>query len=459
MSATANLASRLNDTVGSHHVVSAPEELATYAVDGMPPGAIVRPSSAAEVAEVVKFAVADNLAVLPLGSRSKCDLGLPPSRYDIALDMTGLHEVAHYDAGDMTLSIDAGMPLRELEGFLRPHGQFLPLAVPCFESTTAGGTVASGIDSVLRYQYGTVRDFLIGAEFVDGTGQLCKSGGRVVKNVTGYDLQKLLIGSLGTLAVVTRLNFRTFPLAAMSRGHVAAFRGVAAALQYREMLEKAGMPLANLEIISPETGKIMRAILLQENQPVASGLEEGAWCVYSAFEGTARVVNRISGDLEKFARTAGARHSELLEGVPDDALGGMLREAFEWLRWSAPATMLLRLAVCGKGTELADELTRSADAHSLRSALLLRSSGIIYFAVLSDDPARLVSAAKEIYAAVTTLAHSQGGHATVLHAPPDAKRRAAEARLERRDAGLQQRVKKVFDPSGIFAPGRVAGGI
>jgi glycolate dehydrogenase FAD-binding subunit len=458
MSVTANLAAKLAEAVGVHHVVSAPEELAAYAIDSLIPAAIARPASAAEVMEVVKFAVAEKLAVVPLGSRSKCEMGMTPARYDIALDMSGLYEVAHYDAGDMTLSIDAGMPLRELEVFLRSHGQFLPLGVPCFETTTAGGVVASGIDSVLRQQYGTARDFLIGAEFVDGTGQLCKSGGRVVKNVTGYDLQKLLIGSLGTLGVITRVNFRTFPLPASAGGHLAAFAKSAAALEYRDRIVKTGIPLTNLEMISPEVAKVIQAILQQSEQRVPVDLNEGLWSVYSAFEGTERVVTRISMELENFARLAGAHDSSLLKGAADETLGGMLREAFEWLRWAAPTTVLLRLAICGRAGQVIDELVRAAQAQRLRSALLLRSTGIVYFALFSDDEADLVAPAKEIYLAATTLAHSQGGYATVLHAPPEIKRRIAGA-CSRRDAALQQRVKKVFDPSGIFAPGRVAGGI
>jgi glycolate oxidase FAD binding subunit len=249
---TSHVASRLADVLEASRVVTAPEELAAYSIDGLVPSAIVLPASAAEVAELVRFAVADKLAIVPFGSRSKCDVGMPISRYDIAVDMTAIREVAHYDAGDLTLSVNAGIPLRGLDPFLRQHGQFLPLAVPCFESTTAGGTVASGIDSALRMQYGSVRDFLIGAEFVDGTGQLCRSGGRVVKNVTGYDLHKLLIGSLGTLGIITRVNFRTFPVPETSAGHLASFPGHENALAYRKSVENSGLPLANLEVLSPE---------------------------------------------------------------------------------------------------------------------------------------------------------------------------------------------------------------
>src|SRR5438067_11931379 len=149
---------------------------------------------------------------------------MPPSLLDVSIDMTELYKIAHYDPGDLTVSVDAGARFNDLAAPLYKQKQFLPLPVPFYVESTIGGIIASGVDSALRHSYGTARDFLIGAEFIDGTGHLCKSGGRVVKNVTGYDLQELLIGSLGTLAVITRLNFRTFPAAPASRGFVLSFR-------------------------------------------------------------------------------------------------------------------------------------------------------------------------------------------------------------------------------------------
>jgi glycolate oxidase FAD binding subunit len=454
-----NLAARVKEAAGVRNVVSAPEELVAYAIDGLSPALIVRPCSAIEVADVVKFAIAEKLKMVPLGSRSKCEMGMAPTRYDIALDMTGLHDIAHYDAGDMTLSIDAGKPLREVEEFLREHGQFLPLAVPCFESTTAGGTIASGIDSVLRQQYGTARDFLIGAEFVDGKGQLCKSGGRVVKNVTGYELHKLLIGSLGTLGLITRVNFRTFPLPAISAGYLATFSKSAAALEYRKMLAKAGVPLTNLELISPEAGNMIRAILQRGEQPVPDVLQERSWWAYCSFEGNEAVVKRISAELERLARGAGSRNLRLLESSADEMVGGMLREGFEWLRWAAEATVLYRLALCGDPTEAIATLSDRAESLELRSALLLRSCGIVYFAIFAESDEEIVEPAQALDSVAVALARSLGGHSSVLYAPLKAKLKIVEGRGDQARLPLHQRVKKAFDPSGIFVPGRVVGEI
>ncbi len=459
MRAATDVAGRLAEAIGAKRIVAAEEELAAYAIGGLTPTAIARPASAEEAAEVVRFALVEKHAVLPLGSRSKCELGMLPERYDIALDMTGLRGIAHFDAGDLTLSVNAGIPLRELEIYLKQRGQLLPLAVPCFESATAGGTIASGIDSALRMQYGPARDFLIGAEFVDGTGQLCKSGGRVVKNVTGYDLHKLLIGSLGTLGVITRVNFRTFPLAAWSGGHLAGFAKAQGALEYRKAASKAGLPLANLEVLCPSVAEMIRAILEKLGGGPAE-LEQAKWLVYCSFEGNEGVVRRIGLELEKIAGEVSAAHSRVLEKAEDESLGGMLRESFEWLRWASPANVICRLAMPEIKIELLAKLSQLSESAALRSGLLVRATGIVYFAVFAgSEEESATEALTRIVAAVSSLARVENGHATLLHAPLAVKAKAVKAGARQVNQAMQLRVKQAFDPSGVFVPGRWAGGI
>src|SRR6476660_8650708 len=255
-SPAASLPARLGSIVGASRVLADSASCAGYAVDEFLPAAVARPTSAAEVAEIVRFAALEKLVLIPCGNRTKLAIGMPPSRFDNALDMTSLDQILHYDPGDLTVSAEAGTPLVKLNSALNEHNQFLPLLVPWYSRSTIGGTIASGIDSPLRQFYGTARDFLIGAEFVDGTGHLCKSGGRVVKNVTGYDLHKLLIDSLGSLAVITRLNFRTFPTPVLSRAFVASFPDAEAALALRRAVASSSLTPLTLDIVGPERAQI-----------------------------------------------------------------------------------------------------------------------------------------------------------------------------------------------------------
>ncbi|HUI52906.1 MAG TPA: FAD-binding oxidoreductase, partial [Terriglobales bacterium] len=281
MTITANLSARLESLLGSERVLSSESDSRIYAIEDCIPAAVVKPANAQEVAEVVRFAAAENLALVCCGSRSKLNMGLPPRRYDVAVDLTALTEIVHYDPEDLTLSVDAGLPLASLADVLAARGQFLPLSVPFFKTSTVGGSVASGIDSMLRLQYGASRDFLIGAEFVDGKGQLCKSGGRVVKNVTGYDIHKLLIGSLGTLAAITRLNFRTFPLPETSAGHLAGFSTPETALAFRKSVLASGLPFSGVQLFDPGFAELLSGKLREGNRPAAELLDPPRWFVYA----------------------------------------------------------------------------------------------------------------------------------------------------------------------------------
>ena len=149
--------------------------------------------------KIVKFALSEKLAVVASGARTKLGMGMPPRQYDLAVDMTRLARVTAYDPQDLTLGVESGISLREITNLLAEHRQFLPLAVPFADRATVGGTVAPGVDGPLRQFYGTARDYVLGMEFVTGEGVLAKSGGRVVKNVSGYDIHKVMIGALGTL--------------------------------------------------------------------------------------------------------------------------------------------------------------------------------------------------------------------------------------------------------------------
>ena len=460
MSSTANLFSQLEKLLGSDRVRSSEAVLKGFAIAGHAPMAALKPGTAEEVAEIVGFAVAEKLAVVPCGSRSKLDLGIPPQRYDLALDMTGLCQIAHYDPGDLTVSVDAGIPLSKLSKALAEKNQFLPLAVPCHATSTVGGAIASGIDSALRHQYGTSRDFLIGAEFVDGTGKRCKSGGHVVKNVTGYDLHKLLIGSLGTLGVITRLNFRTFPLPELRNGFMATFSEMEAALNFQDSLLQSGMPFSNLELFDPQFSALLAACSNHAGYSIPGSLGTNAWHVFASFEGIAGVMERIQRELRERCNQAGAEHSGALEAGHAQQGSDALRESFDLLRSAAANVALLRIVLPQWAPGDVAELHQPLKQAKLSSAFVLRACNIAYLALLSerDDP-QTNEAMELCVSAVRTGVEAKKGSATLLDSPAWLKDRPNVWGTKRADFPLMQRVKQAFDPHNIFAPGRFVGGL
>ena len=482
-SAPANLAARLKSLLDASRVVADPAACADYAVDEKVPAAVAKPVSAEEAAEMVRFAALEKLAIIPCGNRTKLGIGMPPSRYDVALDMTGLHQIAHYDPADLTLSVDAGFSLGKLNAALFEHHQFLPLLVPYYSLATIGGTIASGIDSPLRQFYGAARDFLIGAEFIDGKGNLCKSGGRVVKNVTGYDLHKLLIGSLGTLAVITRLNFRTFPSPPASRGLVASFPSAEGALALRRAISESPLNPLTLDVLSPGMAQIFAtrtpatpevAVFSEENRAtgpdslprVGDWFRPREWQLCAAFAGTPEVRERYARELSRFAEQSRATSTVILDDTSRPSLWGRLRESLSMLIEASPATAVFKISVLPAGhPALFADLHEIAERTGFAHALVARASGTIYFALLpasanAETANSLAAASSQIFESVSASggpAPADRGHATLFLAPPALKKRLNISGPPRSDLALVRRLKSAFDPQNIFAPGRFVG--
>ena len=480
-SAASHFVRRLESAVGASQVVADPTVCMQYAVDEIIPSAVAKPASAEDVAEIVRFAALEKLALIPCGHRTKLEIGMPPSRYDIALDMTGVHQVAHYDPGDLTVSVDAGANFNELAAPLYKQKQFLPLSVPFYFESTIGGIIASGVDSSLRYSYGTARDFLIGAEFVDGTGHLCKSGGRVVKNVTGYDLHKLLIGSLGTLAVITRLNFRTFPAAPSSRGFVFCFRAPEDALAFDKLVERSPLRPASIDVLSPQLMQLFLEAEKNSPEPPAAPFEgkvpADSWHLCISVEGTPEVCQRASRELDQLATSSPAKPTQFVtlnesEGAD---LWHSIGQSIPLLLEASPAAAIFKISTLpARLIALLQQLRALADQAPLPHATLARACGVLYFALLPNpgDPAtlqRLGEAASRIF----SLCASENASAFLPWCPAPLKRQiniwghdfvapassrhlsSSGSPVARTDVSFMRRLKSAFDPQNIFAPGRL----
>jgi glycolate oxidase FAD binding subunit len=450
-----NVAARLETVVGAARVNATSESCAKFAIDGVVPSAVARPASSAEVVEIVRFAKSEKLALIPCGHRTKLAIGMLPSRYDIALDMTALNQIAYYDPADHTLSVDAGMNLAELAEALAQQKQFLPLAVPFFEECTVGGTIASNIGSALRPGYGSARDFLLGAEFVNGAATFTKSGGRVVKNVTGYDLHKLLIGSLGTLGAITRLNFRTFPLPE-GYGHlVSTFSSVDSIARFQATVSKSPLAPSSFDILGPEAAQTVAEFKDDRDSPLPSWFTRGEWHVCVGFEGPEAILRRYSSELVQYAQQCGASDYHLLEESDDKSLGGALRELLNLLACSGPAATIFRINVFPAFPPDVTNLRTLAQRFSLPCYVFANSSGPVYFALTPNDlEDKTIAALTQIASGVFEYAASKNGHASILFCPRELKEQVHVWGDPRSDAYLMRRVKNAFDPQNIFAPGR-----
>jgi glycolate oxidase FAD binding subunit len=447
-----------------------PEICSDYSVDNLAPQVIATPSSAEQAAELIKFAVSENLSIIPVGNRTKLAIGMPPTRYDIALNTTSLNQIAHYDPADLTLSVGAGANFNDFAVPLYQQKQFLPLSTPFYFESTIGGIIASGLDSALRHSYGTVRDFLLGAEFIDGTGALCKSGGRVVKNVSGYDLHKLLIGSLGSLGVITQVNLRTFPLPPEARGFVASFSSAEQALQLNRAIAASSLSPASIELICSQLLQLFidRPVgLTDPSEPPSAPLNnlfpQNSWHLCISVEGNTEVCTRYVRDLTQLAMQATANNIRILDFTDSSGpdLWHLIGQAIPTLLEASPDAVIFKITqLPTKLPSLIEQLTATADQFSVAHATMARASGVLYFALLpqSGDESTIPT----LHAAANQsfiLCAQQSANATILFCPTKLKSLLNIWGPTQSNPTLTRALKSAFDPHNIFAPGRFAGGI
>ena len=394
----------------------------TDAVDGVGPGLVACPTDTAQVAEVLRAATAHGLSVVPRGRGTKLSWGTPPSSADVVLDVSALDQVLDHAAGDLIVAAQAGARLSDVQQAVGSAGQRLALdeTVP---GTSIGGLLAANTSGARRVATGSARDLLIGITVVRADGVVAKAGGRVVKNVAGYDLGKLLIGSLGTLAVIVDATFRLHPLpAARSWVSVPAADPAEAHRLVQSVLNAQAVP-AGIEVEWAPTGAGTVSVLLE-------GREEGV-------AGRAETVRRLLGETSTGS------------GVEEPADGATYPWDVTAVGDDRATALKLTFALSG----LADVLTAAteAGAHVRGSA----GAGVAYAALAPGTPVATVSGALDLLRRACT---AHGGSAVVVDASADVKA-GVDVWGPVPAVDLMRRVKEQFDPDHRLAPGRFVGGI
>ena len=288
-------------------------------IDDFGPLAVVRPQSVAELGDLVRRAAAERQALYPVGGGTMLGLGLPPSRPGWAVDVRSLNHVIDYPARDMTITVQAGVTVAELRRVLAAENQRLPVDVPHADRATLGGALAANVSGPRRYGFGTLRDYVLGISTVNDEGQEVKAGGRVVKNVAGYDLCKLHIGALGTLGVITQATLKVRPIpearALITLGCDAA--GLEALL---ERLHNSRTRPGCLDVLNAEAARAVA-------HAAGVALPEAAWVAVVGFEDGADAVNWQVRQLMQEIPPAGVRGLEARAGAACRSLWQELAEA------------------------------------------------------------------------------------------------------------------------------------
>ena len=284
-----------------------------YAIDGLSPMAVVVPEDRKQVADVMSWAAEYGVPVFPRGGGTKTALGNPPESVGLVLDLSRLNRVIDYQPGDMTATVEAGITLEALQRELGSARQFVPLESPLPGRATVGGTLATAYSGPMAHAYGPPRDWLIGIGVVGADGVATKAGGRVVKNVTGYDLNRLYTGSLGTLAVIVEASFKVSPLQPEEYALVAPFDTMEEAVQAGwDALNLSSGPMSYLAV----TGGLARHfVAAHPGSALGQALGERMGGLgLSFFAGRSEAVQRRVEDTSAALLNAGAIDALAVEG-------------------------------------------------------------------------------------------------------------------------------------------------
>lgn len=211
----------------------------------------VTPASAEELARTIEEAARTSKTITTVGNNSKRLMGGPILRPDVVISTTRLNRVLQYEARDLTISVEAGMPFADLQNLLAERGQMIALDPPFWDQSTIGGIVASNSSGPMRRGFGTARDLIIGMTFITVDGKIIKAGGMVVKNVAGLDMAKLMIGSFGTLAIMTSINFRVHSLPCEMHTFLLAFKALDRAIEKRNSIIRSPLQPISIDLVSP----------------------------------------------------------------------------------------------------------------------------------------------------------------------------------------------------------------
>ncbi len=399
------------------------------AILGVPPTRVFRPASLDEAEEAVREIARDGLRLAFVGGGTELDLGAPPSALDAVLYTTGLGRVLEYAPLDQIVTVEAGVPLAALQARLRGEQQMLALDPPWAERATVGGVVATNAFGPRRTRYGAVRDLIIGVTLVRADGTRAKGGGKVVKNVAGFDLPKLMVGSLGSLGLIGTVTFRLHPLAETSS--TVLFPQVTPVAAGRLVLEMYAAQL--------EAGAV--AALWTDR-----GVEVG--CRFEGFEaGVRQQRDRLSSIAQKLQMPA-----EVLDGSSADGFWRRHTAARE-----APASLRAKIA-----SQPAESPQAAAEAWAiLREALqapravLYPTLGLGFVAGDVPEAGALILAIARARAALAL----HGGH-LILHAAPAQVRGQTDVWGPAPAATfLFRRLKDALDPEHRLAVGRLVGGL
>ncbi len=410
-----------------------------------------------DTAEVVRWAAAQGVSVFPRGGGTQVALGNVPAEVGLALDVRGQDRLLDYQPDDLTVTVEGGISLGQLQRELAPGGKFLPLEAPLAETSTVGGILAANTTGPLRFSHGQPRDWLIGISVVGGDGVETRAGGKVVKNVTGYDLNKLYAGSLGTLGIIVEATFKLAPIPAEMATVLASFSSLQEGIVAGGGLTGTAFAPNGVQVLD---GQAAHRLQLEEGQEILRQAGAGSALAIAFLAGSPRGVKRRVDETARLLGQWGALDVTVFQESESQSV----LESLADLSWSDETKPYLSIRVTAPPSAVAAVAAQCLEASSPGMApgvIADPGYGMVQLFWWAEPVSEWVddSLILETLLRVRRVARKAGGQAVVEQCPLSLKKQIDVWGGQPEAIEIMRRLKRKFDPAGILNPGRFVGGI
>jgi glycolate oxidase FAD binding subunit len=444
--------SRLGEATGAlrdHSIdVLTDDRTLGYLVDEMVPDLVVRPTSSQATSDVMTVASEYGLSVVPIGGMTRTNVGNPPQSYDIAIDLTALNQVVSHNPADLTATVQAGIPVSRFQQILAEHGQFLAIDPPLPDRATIGGTLAVGWGGPMTWQYWNPRDVVIGMKVVQADGPITKSGGQVVKNVSGYDMARMHIGALGTLGIIAEVSFKLTPLPALQSTIIAKFDADQDCLDAAlDVFQSNLVPLAITTLHGEAAQKLLPGDTA--NGPILA----------IRIGGRAKAVQRQIDDMRALCKGPNSSNCEVINDSTAASLWRGVAD-FGWDSQTTPAVGIRASVLPSDIRRTLNAIFDTSHALQLKPSITTQTAHGTLQINWYDHDSESSTEQEQAAIAHTLRAVDGGGGTAIVEQVPLAIKATTDVWG---DAGssvdIMRNLKQQYDPNALLNPGRLVGGI
>ncbi len=439
----------VEDTLlGAVGAVTVGDKAASRRIDGLSPSGVVYPEDLGELSGALAAAYQDDLAVAPWGGGTRIELGNLPERLDVVIHLSRLNRIVEHNPADLTATVQAGVTIENLQEALGQHGQFLAVDTALPDLATIGGVLAVGASGTSKWQYGSPRDTVIGMTVAQADGTVTKSGGQVVKNVSGYDMARLHVGAIGTLGIIAEISFKLTPLPVDEATVVAVYDGLG-------MSTDAGLAVFHSDIVP-------LAITTFDN--IANDRmkcidRSGTGFLAIRLGGRPMALERQVMECQSLCRQLGSPQIDVIRGSQAEKTWRSVAD-FGWDTEATPLVLCRVLLEPARVPGFLDALPRLQGLEGFLLAVTAQPAhGVVLLAWTADGEKPSRDSVTRLIRKSRETVHESNGRMLIERCPSDVKPRFDVWDEVGTALSTMRRLKEQYDPKRILSPGRFVGGI